>query len=198
MTEEQWADVFPPATHPTHQAHEVRAPARGLGPGHPGRHLARVGRGQARTAPVPWLFHRCYLSSDGDDPLMARPGPGQPFSKGVSGNPKGRPPLRHDVRTLARRHGLEALQVLVDLMHDADPRVRVRAAEAVLDRAYGRPAPELVHAAQQGGVTVVLQQYVPGPVAHPPRALGEPAPPAEDVRVRMEQFGESPPADAAS
>jgi hypothetical protein len=50
------------------------------------------------------------------------------------------------VRALARQHGPEALQKLVAFMDHEDPRVAVRACEAILDRAYGRPAPEVVAA----------------------------------------------------
>jgi hypothetical protein len=44
-----------------------------------------------------------------------------------------------------------------------DPRVAVRACEAILDRAYGRHGPELFQAAEQHGFTVVLCQYVNRP-----------------------------------
>ena len=61
--------------------------------------------------------------------------------KGQSGNPGGRPRLPADVRELARRHTLDAVRTLGELMRSelAPPGVRVRAAEALLDRAWGRP-----------------------------------------------------------
>ncbi len=132
----------------------------------------------------------------------------------MSGNPRGRPPkaVVHDVRALARQHAPEALRILVTLMCNEDPRVAVRAAEAVLNRAYGSPRPELVDAAAPGGFTIVLRQYVLGPTgrapnapppvvlsvdteapaSHAPLALDAPEPIAAEVRVRVTHFTERP------
>lgn len=65
------------------------------------------------------------------------PGPGRPFSKGVSGNPGGRPIVSKDVQELARQHTPEAMRALLEALHD--PRQKVAAACAILDRGYGRP-----------------------------------------------------------
>jgi hypothetical protein len=72
---------------------------------------------------------------------------GRPFPKGQSGNPGGRPKAEGEIRELAQKHGPEALQRLVDLMGSANERVAVAAAQAVLDRAYGRPVQGLQLAA---------------------------------------------------
>lgn len=63
-----------------------------------------------------------------------------PWPKGVSGNPSGRPKVRVSIAEEAGKHALEALQTLVDcLRSDATWGVKVRAAETILDRAFGRP-----------------------------------------------------------
>lgn len=75
--------------------------------------------------------------SDGTPPKRAR---GRPFPPGVSGNPSGRPKIPAEVRDAARAHTVEALETLARLMREGDTDgVRLRAAEALLDRAWGRP-----------------------------------------------------------
>jgi hypothetical protein len=59
--------------------------------------------------------------------------------RGQSGNPGGRPKVMPEIRELARNHGPEAIKRLVALMHSKNQSVAVRAAEALLDRGYGRP-----------------------------------------------------------
>src|SRR5690349_17435827 len=68
------------------------------------------------------------------------PGKGSPFPKGVSGNPGGRPKVLSDVQELARQKSPEAITTLA-IMHDekAPPAARVAAANALLDRGYGKP-----------------------------------------------------------
>jgi|SRR5215469_5984651 len=60
------------------------------------------------------------------------------FKPGQSGNPGGRPkgPVA-DIAALAREYGADAILTLVGCLHD--PRHKVAAAQALLDRGYGRP-----------------------------------------------------------
>jgi hypothetical protein len=66
---------------------------------------------------------------------------GRPFAKGVSPNPGGRPKEVDHVRELAREHTAVAVDTLVTVMRNAKspPAARVAAANALLDRGYGRP-----------------------------------------------------------
>jgi Family of unknown function (DUF5681) len=65
---------------------------------------------------------------------------GRPFQKGASGNPGGRPRASHSIQELARKHTIQALDVLVQIMlnEKAPPNARVAAANTLLDRAYGK------------------------------------------------------------
>jgi hypothetical protein len=61
------------------------------------------------------------------------------FQKGVSGNPAGRPKVEGKIRELARKHAPRAIRTLVKLMRSKNERVAVAAAQALLDRGFGRP-----------------------------------------------------------
>ncbi len=60
----------------------------------------------------------------------------KPFPKGVSGNPGGRP---KGIAAKAREHTDKAVEVLAKALDSPDERVRVTAAEKLLDRGYGKP-----------------------------------------------------------
>jgi hypothetical protein len=66
---------------------------------------------------------------------------GMTFKPGVSGNPGGRPRVMGELRVLAREHTAAALEALVEILGSkkAPPAARVAAANAILDRGYGRP-----------------------------------------------------------
>lgn len=71
------------------------------------------------------------------------------FQAGQSGNPGGRPRAVVDgvhVPTLARSYGPEAVETLAKIMRneEAPPNARVKAAEVLLDRGFGK-APAIIH-----------------------------------------------------
>lgn len=62
------------------------------------------------------------------------------FKKGFSGNPNGFPKALVDIQALARTYTTEAFGTLVGLMRNSeDDNVKLKAAEAVLERAWGKP-----------------------------------------------------------
>jgi hypothetical protein len=73
------------------------------------------------------------------------------FQKGQSGNPGGRPkktPDQREVIELAKEAAPRAIGRLVELVGNADPRVAISAATAVLERAYGKPTQPLANDAE--------------------------------------------------
>jgi hypothetical protein len=80
-----------------------------------------------------------------------RPPPGRPWPKGVSGNIGGRPKFYGPIQELARLETEAALQTLVEIMRKGKPdAARVAAAQAVLDRGWGRPVQALEHSGPEG------------------------------------------------
>jgi len=63
------------------------------------------------------------------------------FEKGRSGNPGGRPREHGEIRELARKHTDLALRTLVEIAERGENEsARVTAANALLDRGWGKPA----------------------------------------------------------
>ncbi len=72
---------------------------------------------------------------------------GRPFRPGESGNPAGMPPMseekkqaRREVREILKAAAPDAAALLLRIMKDenAKPELRLRCAESVIDRVYGR------------------------------------------------------------
>jgi hypothetical protein len=77
-------------------------------------------------------------------PQLNRNKSGQ-FAPGTSGNPGGRPKDEARVAELERSYTNEAIDTLVDLMRNGrDEHVRGTAAQALLDRGWGKPKVEVV------------------------------------------------------
>jgi hypothetical protein len=63
--------------------------------------------------------------------------PGRPFARGQTGNPGGRPQHSKDIAELARTHSVAAIAALAKALND--PKTRVPAAVAILNRGHGLP-----------------------------------------------------------
>ena len=61
------------------------------------------------------------------------------FRKGESGNPGGRPKLPAEMREMFQAKAPEALEVLTRCLQSDDDRIAMMAAQAILDRGYGKP-----------------------------------------------------------
>lgn len=62
-----------------------------------------------------------------------------PWQPGKSGNPTGRSRRFHEVTMLAQEKSVQAIEKLSVLMDCGDERVEIMAANAILDRAFGKP-----------------------------------------------------------
>jgi hypothetical protein len=69
------------------------------------------------------------------------------FKKGVSGNPGGRSKMPSEVKRVLEKNTLRAIECVLQIMNDVKNKAsdRIKAAEFIVDRAYGRPAQLVEH-----------------------------------------------------
>ena len=97
--------------------------------------------------------------------MKPNPIPGnKPFKKGQSGNPKGRPKKIPELRELLanvlgdQKDGKTAAEAILMALRNKAIKGDVRAAELLLDRAYGKPKSELELSGSVG--TVILPKPI--------------------------------------
>ncbi len=83
-----------------------------------------------------------------------------PFQPGQSGNPSGRPKENAIIRGLAQAKGTEALNKIVSLLNNEDPKVALAAAKEILDRAYGKAAQSVDISDETGTITAAILQVM--------------------------------------
>ena len=79
------------------------------------------------------------------------------FQKGQSGNPGGRPKMAESVRDLARAHTEDAIKTLVAMLKAKTDRARVAAAQALLDRGWGKAAQPQTGEHGEGPVRLIYE-----------------------------------------
>jgi hypothetical protein len=77
------------------------------------------------------------------------------FVPGQSGNPSGRPKEDPLLKEMARARTAEAFEVVLACLTDDDPKIRLKAAEVVLDRGHGK-APIALTGADGGPMQAVF------------------------------------------
>ena len=74
-------------------------------------------------------------------------------SKGISGNPTGRPKAHSAFIKMAQSHSIEALETVISIMRNKrSPKLALKAAELLLDRAWGKAPQAITGEAGQGPV----------------------------------------------
>jgi hypothetical protein len=88
------------------------------------------------------------------------------FKPGQSGNPGGRPKEEAEVIRLAKDKSLRAVERLIHWMESDDPKASIPAANAILDRAIGKPKQAHEHAGPDGEKLVIqIVRYADAPAS---------------------------------
>lgn len=105
---------------------------------------------------------------------MANEGNLKPFKKGKSGNPRGRPKklpeldkLLADVLGEPNADGIEAAKIVLMALRKKAASGDVRAAEALLDRAYGKPKQSIDHTSDGKALPTRIEWVVVDPTETP-------------------------------
>jgi hypothetical protein len=101
--------------------------------------------------------------------------PASAWRPGQSGNPRGRPKAPFDIAAMCREHAPEAVATLVAALRD--PRHKVAAAEALLNRGFGKPVQPLHSETQSTVLHLIAAQHVSRELIaelKPPPTLAEP------------------------
>ena len=84
------------------------------------------------------------------------------WKKGESANPSGRPKIPEEIRDAARAASPKAIETLIKIMtnDDTNDGERIKAAVAILNRAYGTPAQSVEIGGKEGNPLALKIEYV--------------------------------------
>ena len=87
----------------------------------------------------------------------AKRGKGRPFEKGQSGNPSGRPKMDDETKAILKAAAPDAAKLMVKMMNDPkiQPKLRMQAAEVVMDRVYGK-ATQPIEGSMDNHIEIVM------------------------------------------
>jgi hypothetical protein len=86
---------------------------------------------------------------------------GRPFQKGMSGNPSGRSKETHTISQLAKAYTQEAIEKLAAIMRTGKTeQAQVRAAEALLDRGWGKASQHVGGIEDGEPVQIYLKNFI--------------------------------------
>ena len=82
---------------------------------------------------------------------------GTPFEKGKSGNPGGRPKMDDETKTILKAAAPDAARLMVEMMNNpkVQPKLRMQAAEVVMDRVYGK-ATQPIEGSMDNHIEIVM------------------------------------------
>ena len=84
------------------------------------------------------------------------------FKPGESGNPSGRPKMPPELIQAFRDRTQDALNTLVEIMNDKEGRgsERVKAAEVIIDRAWGKAIQQAELTGEDGGAIEIIKRVI--------------------------------------
>lgn len=82
------------------------------------------------------------------------------FKPGQSGNPGGRPKGYAEFQAACRKHSKAALKVMVEHLSHEDGRLRQAAAEALWDRAWGKPPQAMAGPGGEGAGLIIVRSRI--------------------------------------
>ena len=79
------------------------------------------------------------------------------FEKGKSGNPSGRPKMDDETKAILKAAAPDAARLMVKMMNDPkiQPKLRMQAAEVVMDRVYGK-ATQPIEGSMDNHIEIVM------------------------------------------
>lgn len=81
------------------------------------------------------------MAGNSEGTAKKKRGAGRPFAKGQSGNPSGRPKIPEDIKQAFKDLTPKAIETLQKILDDDDAKYadKIKAAEIIMDRGYGKP-----------------------------------------------------------